>query len=62
MSSIPVVDMPAMKRMRIGYGTTWMKYGAHNFTRKEGIMSARRTTPLGTVGPTRSRAAERIMT
>jgi hypothetical protein len=39
-----------------------MMYGAHNLVAKEGITSARRTTPFGTLGPTRSRAAESIMT
>lgn len=39
-----------------------MKYGAMSFVANEGITSARRTTPLGTLGPTRSRAADRITT
>ena len=39
-----------------------MKYGAINLVEKAGIMSARSTTPVGTSGPTRSRAADRIIT
>jgi hypothetical protein len=39
-----------------------MKYGATSFVRKDGTTSASRTTPFGTVGPTRSRAAERMIT
>lgn len=33
-----------------------------SFARKDGRTSARRTTDLGTDGPTRSRAAERMIT
>jgi hypothetical protein len=39
-----------------------MKYGATSFVKNEGMTSARRTVDLGTSGPTRSRAAERMMT
>lgn len=39
-----------------------MKYGAMSFVKKDGRTSARRTTDLGTFGPTRSRAAESIIT
>ncbi len=48
--------------MRQEYGIRLMKYGAHSLTRKDGTTSARRATPLGTLGPTRSRAAERMIT
>lgn len=40
----------------------WMKYGAINFVMKEGMTSKRRTTAFGIVGPTRSRAEERMIT
>jgi len=40
-----------------GYGTMWKKYGATALNKNEGITSASRTTPFGTVGPTRSKAA-----
>ena len=39
-----------------------MKYGATNFVKNDGRTSASRTTALGTLGPTRSRAAESIIT
>jgi len=39
-----------------------MKYGAISFVKKDGRTSARRTTDLGILGPTRSRAADRIIT
>ena len=47
---------------RMEYGTKCIKYGAINFVKKDGMTSARRTTPLGTSGPTKSRAAERRIT
>src|SRR4051812_10225416 len=61
-SSIPDEDNAQNTRIRSGYGTRWMKYGATSFVKKEGRTSARRTTALGTFGPTRSRAAESIIT
>lgn len=39
-----------------------MKYGAKSLVKNEGRTSARRTNALGTLGPTRSRAADRIIT
>lgn len=60
--SMPLDDNRTKLSMRTLYGTLWIKYGATSFVRKEGMTSARRTTPLGMLGPTRSRAAERMMT
>ena len=62
MSNIPHAESTENKRMRQEYGIAFMKYGAQSLTMKEGMTSARRTTPFGTSGPTRSRAAERITT
>jgi hypothetical protein len=59
---MPVVESATKMKMRVEYGIEWMKYGAVSFTHAPGTTSARRTTDLGTEGPTRSRAAERIMT
>lgn len=39
-----------------------MKYGATSLVPNDGITSARSTTPLGTSGPTRSKAADRMIT
>lgn len=60
--SMPHADRATNMGILTVYGTLWMKYGAQSLVRKEGMTSASRTTPLGTLGPTRSRAAERIMT
>jgi hypothetical protein len=35
----------------------WKKYGATALNKNDGITSASKTTPFGTVGPTRSSAA-----
>lgn len=61
-NSMPEDDKAQNIMIRIEYGTLWMKYGAISFVIKDGRTSARRTTALGTFGPTRSRAAERIIT
>lgn len=60
--NMPPVDSAHIIIIRREYGIAWMKYGATSFVRKEGRTSARRTTPLGTEGPTRSTAAERMIT
>lgn len=62
-----IMNMPAaliahITTIRTWYGTKCMKYGDTSFVRKDGRTSASRTTPLGTAGPTRSRAAERMIT
>ncbi|KAH8627844.1 hypothetical protein IG631_17612 [Alternaria alternata] len=62
MMSMPHAERATNMRMRTVYGILCMKYGAHSFVRNEGITSARSTAPLGTFGPTRSRAAERMIT
>ena len=46
----------------IGYGMRWMKYGANSFVKKDGMTSNRRTMALGSVGPTRSSAADSMIT
>ena len=60
--NIPPADRAHIMIIRMEYGIAWMKYGATSFVRKEGKTSARRTRPLGTEGPTRSLAAERMIT
>lgn len=62
MSSIPEADSMLMMKILTGYGVAWITYGRRSLARKEGMTSQRRTTPLGTEGPTKSRAAERIIT
>jgi len=59
---MPEDDRAQKRRIRREYGTLWMKYGAMSFVKNDGRTSARRTTDLGMLGPTRSRAAERIIT
>lgn len=60
--SIPLDERAENMRIRSEYGTRCMKYGAISFVKKDGRTSARRTTAFGTSGPTRSRAAERMIT
>lgn len=60
--NMPAADRAHIMMIRREYGIRWMKYGAMSFVRKDGRTSARRTTPLGTVGPTKSSAAERMIT
>jgi len=62
MSSIPDDDNVQNIMIRSEYGTLCMKYGAINFVKKDGSTSARSTTALGTSEPTRSTAADRIIT
>lgn len=62
MMNMPHADSVTKIRIRRLYGILCIKYGAHSFVRKDGMTSQRRTTPLGTEGPTRSRAAERMIT
>ena len=59
---MPDEDRTQKIRTRIVYGTRWMKYGAINLVTKLGRTSASKTTALGTLGPTRSRAADNMMT
>lgn len=60
--SIPPADRQTKLMIRLEYGILCMKYGAMSLVQKEGRTSASSTTPFGTEGPTRSRAAERTMT
>lgn len=61
-SSIPEEDSAQNMMIRSAYGTRWIKYGATSFVKKDGRTSARRTSDFGTLGPTKSRAAERMIT
>src|SRR5438046_2128897 len=60
--SMPIMDNDTSIKMRVEYGMIWMKYAATNFIVKDGITLARSTTLFGTIGPTRSRAAETVIT
>ena len=60
--SMPDDDNAQNSMIRIEYGTLCMKYGAISFVKNEGRTSARRTTAFGTSEPTRSTAADRIIT
>jgi hypothetical protein len=59
---MPQAENAANTIIRTQYGIRWTKYGAISLVKKEGTTSKRRTTPLGILGPTRSKAAERIIT
>jgi hypothetical protein len=59
---MPHVERVAKMRMRGEYGIRWMKYGTTTLVARPGMMLARRTVPLGIEGPTRSRAAVRMIT
>ena len=61
-ASIPHVDNVANMSIRGEYGIRWMKYGTTILVARPGIILARRTVPLGMEGPTRSRAAVRMIT
>ena len=62
MRSMPDEERAQNMRIRSVYGTRWIKYGAMSLVMKLGRTSASKTTDLGTVGPTRSSAAESIIT
>ena len=59
---IPKTDKRTQTNIRVGYEMRWIKYGATSLVPNDGRTSASSTTPLGNVGPTRSRAAVRMMT
>lgn len=61
-ANIPAVVRRTKHMIRTEYGTSWMKYGVMTLVARPGTIQLRRTVALGMLGPTRSRAAVKIMT
>ena len=61
-NSMPLAARATKTKTLAPYDTVCMKYGASNLTTNVGKTSANRTVPAPTVEPTRSTAAERIIT
>ena len=61
-ASMPHVDNKANSTVLTEYGIKCMTYGVTIFVARPGTMHASRTVALGMEGPTRSRAAVRMIT